>query len=183
MDASLPRVRRAASFDLAGAFGFLVALWGASLVVRGAYASLCPGCQVGASASRSIAVGLSLLVGAGAFLWSRELRSAALWVMAPGVVASVASISLGGAFSTLALPFVPVACAAAASGMRRSERWDRAAITWVFAVTALLGALGTGLLALTASLTVVVCVLLGPDPSRFLLRMPAVVDRGDRPRP
>ena len=50
-----------------------------------------------------------------------------------------------------------------------AERWDRAAVVWTFAATALLGSAGTGLVALAASAAVVACAVLGPDPDRFLI--------------
>jgi hypothetical protein len=169
MDASLPRVRRTEPVDLAGSLGYLTALWGASLVVRGGFVSLCPGCDVDALSLRSIVIGLMLLMAVGAFLWSRDLRGAALMVTLPGMLAGVAATAVGPSFAVLGLLGVPAACSAAAAGMRRRERWDRAAVVWTFAATAVLGAAGTGLLALAASSTVVACVVLAPDPERFLI--------------
>ena len=169
MDASLPRVRRASRVDLGGSLGYLAALWGASLVVRGGFVSLCPGCDVDALSIRSVVIGLALLMGVGAFLWSRDLRGAALMVTLPGMLAGLAMTLVGPSFAVLGLLGVPVACSAAAAGVRRRERWDRAAVVWTFAATALLGSAGTGLVALAASAAVVACVVLGPDPDRFLI--------------
>jgi hypothetical protein len=39
-----------------------------------------------------------------------------------------------------------------------------------------LGATGTGLVALAASAAVVACVVLGPDPDRFLVRPSLIAD-------
>ena len=176
MDASLPRLRRASRVDLGGSLGYLTALWGASLVVRGGFVSLCPGCDVHALSLRSIEIGLLLLMAAGAFLWSRDLHSAALIVTLPGMLAGVAITVVGPSFAVLGLLGVPAACSAAAAGVRRRERWDRAAVVWTFAATAVLGAAGTGLVALAASAAVVVCVVLGPDPDRFLRPSPTADD-------
>jgi hypothetical protein len=137
------------------------------LVVRGGFVALCPGCDVGDLSVRSIVIGLMLLMGVGALVWGRDLQGAALMVMLPAVVAGGAVALAGPSFAILGLLGVPVACSAAAAGVRRRERWDRAAVVWTFAATATLGAAGTGLVALAASSTVVVCVLLGPDPNRF----------------
>jgi len=168
MDASLPRGRRVPRVDLRGSLGYLAALWGASLVVRGGFVSLCPGCDGVALSIRSTVIGLALLIGVGAFLWSRDLRGAALMVTLPGMLAGLAMTLVGPSFAVLGLLGVPVACSAAAAGVRRRERWDRAAVVWTFAATAVLGSAGTGLVALAASAAVVACVVLGPDPDRFL---------------
>ncbi|HVD71512.1 MAG TPA: hypothetical protein VNG34_11720 [Actinomycetota bacterium] len=175
MDAPLPRVRRAPRVDLGGSLGYLAALWGTSLVVRGGFVSLCPGCDVDALSIRSIVIGLVLLMGVGAFLWSRDLRGAALLVTFPGMLAGVAVTLVGPSFAVVGLLAVPVACSAAAAGVRRRERWDRAAVVWTFAAIAVLGSAGTGLLALAASSTVVACVVLGPDPDRFLIPPPKAI--------
>ena len=175
MDAALPR-RRASRVDLGGSLGYLTALWGASLVVRGGFVSLCPGCDADALSLRSIVIGLIMLMVVGAFLWSRDLRRAALMVTIPGMLAGVAITVVDPSFAILGLLGVPAACSAAAAGVRRRERWDRAAVVWTFAATAVLGAAGTGLVALAASAAVVACVVLGPDPDRFLLPSPIAGD-------
>ena len=170
MDASIHRARLASRVDFGGSLGYLAALWGASLVVRGGFVSLCPGCDTGDALSvRSIVAGLVLLMGVGAFLWSRDQQGAALMVTLPGMLAGLAMTLVGPWFAVLGLLGAPVACSAAAAGVRRCERWDRAAVVWTFAATAVLGSAGTGLVALAASAAVVVCVVLGPDPDRFLI--------------
>jgi hypothetical protein len=90
-------------------------------------------------------------------------------VTLPGMLAGLAMTLVGPSFAVLGLLGVPIACSAAAAGVRRREGWDRAAVVWTFAATALLGSAGTGLVALAASAAVVACVVLGPDPDRFLI--------------
>ena len=104
------------------------------------------------------------------------MRGAALTVTLPGMLAGVAITVVGPSFAVLGLLGVPAACSAAAAGVRRRERWDRAAVVWTFAATAVLGAAGTGLVPLAASAAVVACVVLGPDPDRFLRPSPTAED-------
>ena len=139
---------------------------------------MCPGCDVDALSIRSIVIGLALLMGVGAFLWSRDLRGAALMVTLPGMLAGLAMTLVGPSFAVLGLLGVPVACSAAAAGVRRRERWDLAAIVWTFVATAVLGSAGTGLVALAASAAVVACVVLGPDPGPVPHPSIAGSDRG-----
>ena len=152
--------------DLAGLAVYLVVLWGSSLVVRGAFAALISSDMV--DVWRSTLVGSTLCVGAAAVLWNRRRRVAALLAVGPGLTAVVTLLlSPRGAFGLLCLGVVPFACAAASAANRLPTNRDRALVLWVFAASSVLGAVGTGFLALTASMTVVVCALLGPDPERF----------------
>ena len=157
--------------DLVALGSCLIAFWGFALVTRGAYASLCPGCVGFGDSGAFVVVGLVLSMGAAAFLWSRSLRVAAALVVVPGLVAGLAmAIIPAGAFTLLSLLGMPTAVAASAAALGGAQgRRDRHLVTWAFAISAIVGATGTGLLALAASMTVVVCSLLGPESDRFVL--------------
>lgn len=155
---------------------FLVALWGLAIVGRGAIAaSMAPH---GVDGPRIVAVGSVLLFVASGFLWTRLFRRAALVVVLPSVVAMAACVLTPDLpFAALALPLMPAACAAAGVAMGQRGGSDRRLVLWLFGITAVLGAPGTGMFALMAAMFVVVCGLLGPDPSRFAVpSIPAVPD-------
>jgi hypothetical protein len=180
MDASLRRSRRSLEDpDFPGIVAFLVSLWGLALVVRGAYASLCPGCSSVPEVRRFVFVGSLLIVAVSVWLAIGGRRVPAAVAAVPAVVASVAAIFLPGtAFAALALPAVPIACSAAGvCVLARAER-DRSIVIWVFALSAVLGAAGAGFVGFAAAMTVVVSAILGPDPLRLLLASP---DRFDGP--
>ncbi len=155
---------------------FLAALWGLAIVCRGAIASsMAPH---GVDGPRIVAVGAVLLFIAAGFLWTRWFRRAAVVVVLPGILAMTACVLAPGLpFAALSLPAVPAACAAAGVAMGPRGEADRLLVLWLFAITALLGAPGTGGFALMAAMFVVVCGFLGPDANRFAIpSIPAVPD-------
>jgi hypothetical protein len=168
--------RHLRAVDLGGMAAFLVALWGLALVCRGAIAtSMAPH---GIDGPRIVAVGSLLLFIAAGFLWTRLFRRAALVLVVPGIVAlSTCVLTPGLPFAALALPAVPMACAAAGVAMGPRGGSDRRLVLWLFGITAVLGAPGTGAFALMAAMFVMVCGLLGPDPSRYAIpSIPPVPD-------
>lgn len=169
MDASLHRSRRSLGPpDFAGIVGFLIALWGFALVVRGAYASICPGCSDPAEVRRFVLVGSLLIGGTAVWLTIRGRRMPAALTAVPAVIATAAALFLPEtAFAALALPTVPIACAAAGVCVIGQSDRDRSIVLWLFALSSVIGATGTGFLSLAASMTVVVSAILGPDPLRF----------------
>jgi hypothetical protein len=145
---------------------FLVSLWGLAIVCRGAVASSTAPHEV--DGPRIVFVGSVLLLVAAGYLWTHWFRRAAIVVAAPGLVAMAACLLTPGIpLAILALPAVPAACAAAGVAMGPRAETDRRLVLWLFAISAVLGAPGTGAFALMAALFVVVCGFLGPDAGRF----------------
>ena len=152
---------------------YLVVLWGSALVVRGAFAALITPDVV--DVWRSTLVGSALCLAAAVVLWNRGLPLAAAVVIGPALLATVALVlSPQGDFGLLSLTLVPLGCSAAWAGNRLPTPRDRALVLWLFAASAVLGAAGTGFMAMAAAMTVLVCALLGPAPGRFAMGHHAV---------
>ncbi len=97
-------------------------------------------------------------------------------MIGPGLTAAVALVAFAPWGVRPALPvMVPLACAAASAANRLPTNRDRALVLWLFAVSSVLGAVGTGLMALAASMVVVMCALLAPAPERFTISRHDVV--------
>ena len=164
-----------ADLDLGGLACFVLTLWGLVVVVRGAVIATCPGC-VSATMGRALVVtGTLLLAASSIVVWTRGSRVAASAIAGPGLIASVALVAVPGVpLHLLGLALVPWAIAAARGAIRNARPREIAVAVWVFGLTAVVGAAGTGLGAAAAAGVVVACAL--ATPSTFVFHLPRMPD-------
>jgi hypothetical protein len=176
MDARYPRTPRSlADLDLGGLACFVLALWGLAVVVRGAAMASCPGCESATTGRALVVTGTLLLAVSSIVVWTRGSRVAASVIAAPGLIVSVALVAVPGVpLHLLGLALVPWAIAAARGAVRDARPLEITAAIWVFGLTAVVGAAGTGLAAAAAAGGVVACALATPE--LLVLHLPSVPD-------
>ena len=176
MDARYPRTPRSLSdLDLGGLACFVLALWGLAVVVRGAVMATCPGCESATMGRALVVTGTLLLAASSIVVWTRGSRVAASAIAGPGLIALVGLVVVPGApLHLLGLALMPWAIAAARGAVRNARPREIAAAVWVFGLTAVVGAAGTGLAAATAAGVVVACALATPEVLVF--HLPSVPD-------